>query len=97
MSGQNVQIENRVVNMKIVLQDVLPASLPPPNANNTNNPNNINNQIVQPSPWTVIDSTDYSNPLYNNIEGPLSTEGTVVFGPMRRIIEEKKFVPSWLR
>jgi len=84
-------MENRVVNMQITIQDVLPASIPH---------SNTNNNTGGAAAWTVIDNTNYSNPVYGDISTPVASGGgTITFGSSntRTIADTGEFTPSWKR
>lgn len=92
MADKKPLLDNRVVNMKILIQDVYPGAVRPPKKDNRPN---------KPE-WNVVDNTDYSDPYYNKKDDkPSSSGGSVSFDYKRNIKEEKiqeeKFVPSWLR
>lgn len=88
-------MENRVVNMKIIIQNVFPASVPQSTSNN-------NTGGYGPA-WAVVDNTNYSNPIYSDISSPYSSGGTVTFDSRsaktitsnRELIQV--YVPSWKR
>ena len=88
MAEQKPSLDNRVVNMKILIQNVFPGAVPPPKKDN--------NQPNKPA-WNVVDNTEYDK----KDDKPSSSGGSISFDYKRNINEEKtqeeKFVPSWLR
>ena len=88
-------MDNRVVNMRIIIQNVFPASVPQSNSNN-------NTGGYGPA-WAVVDNTNYSNPIYSDISSPYASEGTVTFGSRSagNVADKREFiqvfVPSWKR
>ena len=87
MADKKPLLDNRVVNMKILIQDVFPGSVKPPKKDNRPN---------KPA-WNVVDNTNYDK----KDDKPSSSGGSVPFDYKRNTKEEKiqeeKFVPSWLR
>lgn len=91
MAEQKPPLDNRVVNMKILIQNVFPGAVRPPKKDNR--PNKPNKPA-----WNVVDNTVYDK----KDDKPSSSGGSITFDYKRNInkqekIKEEKFVPSWLR
>ena len=89
MADKKPLLDNRVVNMKILIQDVFPGSVKPPKKDNR--PNKPNKPA-----WTVVDNTDYSDSSYDKKDDNPSSYVSGVSVPFdnKKNIEEEKFVPS---
>ena len=95
-------MDNRVVNMRIIIQDVFPASVPQSNSNNNTGyiPSLIssNNTVVDTPPLILIEgTTSFDNDIY--IPPSFSTGGTTSFDTKsaKTITSNTEYLPSWKR